>query len=207
MPREPRGHVWAKKKPCGQLRGFQAHRPEGSHSHHCHQFSPGQRAGGAEPPRASGSVDQETCGGGDRQLCHREPASGTKVSAGAQPPFCPGGGQTRGLSRAEGDGLRTPPDIPPGDKAHDQQRVGDSLQRLLSITAARERRYGPTQSMALCQWEDGNREVYYCRERMAFTELPPPCTRGSLGRPLEYARFALNCRASLQCTFQRHEHR
>lgn len=41
-----------------------------------------------------------------------------------------------------------------------------------------QRRYGPTQSKALvCQWEDGAVEVYYRKEKIAFSELEEPIRR------------------------------
>ena len=44
-----------------------------------------------------------------------------EISAGTQPPFCAGGGESGGLSRAEAGGPGTASDFPTGDRTHNQQ--------------------------------------------------------------------------------------
>src|SRR5215469_15465858 len=61
--------------------------------------------------------------------------------------------------------------------------------RSLQLTPG-SRHYGPTQSKALvCQWEDGNLQIYYRDEQIAFTELKKqvqmsPELRASAPRPI-----------------------
>jgi hypothetical protein len=59
---------------------------------------------------------------------------GTQYLPEHNPTLCPAGGQAGGLSRAEADRPRTAPDLPLGDRAHDQQRLGDPARRPLSAT-------------------------------------------------------------------------
>ncbi len=72
----------------------------------------------ASSPQAKGRVERNHGTHQDRlvkklrrkgidQLRSREPISGTRVSAGAQPTLCPPGGEAGGLSRSEADGPRT----------------------------------------------------------------------------------------------------
>src|SRR5881628_3268821 len=92
-----------------------AHVSEAGDSHHCRQFAAGEGTGGAQPRDPSGSADQEITAERDRQLRSREPISGKRISAAAQPTFRAAGGKAGGLSRAEVESTRTPSDFSVGD--------------------------------------------------------------------------------------------
>src|SRR3989442_163312 len=102
------------------------------------QFAAGQGAGGADSRDASGPAGEEAATAADRHPRPGQRLFGGGVSAGTQSPLCAPGRPRGGLSPAGAGRGGVGQDLPSGERAGDQRRLGGGVRQPVFPARARE---------------------------------------------------------------------